>query len=100
MRISKGIVVIFFLVVFIMFLFYRVLDMGISATYSEASMEATERLVNVLKTYQRRPCSNVDEYKGEYEVLRKNEDYIVGGFLFECRDEEGFDEEVFLYVEG
>lgn len=63
---------------------YRVLDLGITLSYSSVSVEDAHKEVLVVRKFQRMPCSVIDEINDD-SVFRKDGLIVISGFEFECK---------------
>lgn len=79
---------IFFLILLVIVLAYRIFDLGISLTYSDDEIERLQKEMIVISKFQGKDCDEVvggEQLKDD--VFLKDGKIVIEGVEFECKSE-------------
>ena len=98
MRVINGKnVVILILTIIILFLAYRVFDLGVTLTYSEQEISNLQKEAQILEMFQRAPCLPLEKIPEDFMPFEKEGFLVIGTLKFVCTQEENSNQKIFLY---
>lgn len=96
----KGLAI-FILVLMIIFLGYRIFDLGVSLTYSNDEIERLQKEIMIISKFQGKNCDEViSSEKLKDDLFLKDGRVVIEGVEFECKNETSGKRVLFSIVEN